>query len=277
MNFAIFSKNGKILPIAEANVSLLSIPYAYGFGVYETIRVKNDKPIFLADHIERLEISANIIKLEHPFSKKDIEKYVTDFIHQVKAGTYNLKILLIGAEKHEEKESATLYILGSNPLFVDKKMYRDGVKTITTAYERTYPQAKTLNMLGSFMAYREAQKKNCYDTLLVNKAGNITEGTRTNFFTIKGNTIYSPFPKDILPGVMRKNILKIAKQNGYTIEERDIPLTSLGDYDGAFLTSTSIKILLIKKVDGFEYGEIPENLKKLMVLFDEYIKGLEPK
>lgn len=268
MNFTVFSKNGKILPITEAKVSLLSIPYAYGFGVYETIRVKNNKILFLSDHLRRLERSAKIIKLKHPFLKRKIEKYVLDFARKLKKGTYNLKILLIGAS---EKEEPALYILASNPLFVDKKSYRNGIRTMTTVQERMYPQAKTLNMLGSYLAFKEAKEKGCYDALLVNRKGNITEGTRTNFFTIKEKVIYSPLKKDILPGVMRKHVLRIAKQNGWKVEERDIPLPSLALYDGAFLTSASIKILPIKKIDGFEYKEIPNSLKKLLSVFDRYI------
>ena len=134
-----------------------------------------------------------------------------------------------------------------------------------------YPQAKTLNMLASYLAYREAKEKNCYDALFVNRNGNIIEGTRTNFFTIKGRTIYSPLEKNILLGVTRKHILEVAKQNGFVIEEKNIPLTGLSEYDGAFLTGTSIKILPIKKVDNFEYGGIPDDLKKLMLAFDEYL------
>lgn len=270
MNFPIFSKNGKILPITEANIPLTSIEYAYGFGVYETIRVKNNKILFLSDHIRRLEVSAKIIKLEHSFLKENIEKYVIDFVGELNAGTFNIKILLVGAPEKEKP----LYIMASNPLFVDKKLYHDGVKTITAKYERSYPQAKTLNMLGSYLAYKEAKEKDCYDALLLNKKGNITEGTRTNFFTIKENVIYSPFEKDILPGVTRKHVLNIAKQNGWTVKEKDIPLESLALYDGAFLTSTSIKILPIKKIDGFEYKEIPNGLKKLLLIFDTYINTL---
>jgi branched-chain amino acid aminotransferase len=268
MNFPIFSKNGNILPIEEARVSLMSVEYAYGFGVYETIRVKNDKAVFLADHIERLESSANIINLEHKFSKEDIEKYVVDFIAQAKRGTFNLKILLVGGQT---KEDAVLYIMGSNPLFVDKKLYQEGAKVITTKYERIYPQAKTLNMLSSYIAYKEAKEKDCYDALLVNREGNITEGTRTNFFAVKGNIIYSPFEKGILLGVMRKHVIDVAKQNGFMVEENNIPFASISEYDGAFLTSTSTKILPIKKIDDFEYPEIPSALKKLMAAFDAII------
>ena len=75
MSFLVFSKNGEILPIGEAQVPLTSVEYSYGFGVYETIRVKNDKVIFLSDHIARLELSARTIRLEYSFSGKNIEKF----------------------------------------------------------------------------------------------------------------------------------------------------------------------------------------------------------
>jgi Branched-chain amino acid aminotransferase/4-amino-4-deoxychorismate lyase len=64
MSFDFFSRNGKILPISEAVVPLASVEYSYGFGVYESIRVKNKNPIFLSDHLARLMDSAKIIGLE---------------------------------------------------------------------------------------------------------------------------------------------------------------------------------------------------------------------
>ncbi len=272
MEFNIFSKNGKVLPITDATVSLLSVEYAYGFGVYETLRVSNKKALFLEDHVERLLKSAEIIKLNHSLSGQDIQQFTNNLIAKTDVDTYNMKMLLIGATKPED---VSFYIFCSNPLFVDKKLYRDGIKTITAQYERSYPHSKSLNMLGSYIAYRDAKQHDCYDAILVNRDGNITEGTRTNFFTIKGNVIYSPPEKDILLGVTRKNIIEVAKNNGFVVEEQNISLASLKDYDGAFLTSTSTKIVPIKKINDFEYGEIPDSLKKLMLVFDEYLSGLK--
>src|SRR3989344_2588846 len=266
MEFNFFSKNGKILPIAEATVSLASIEYSYGFGVYETIRVNNKRPSFLEDHIERLLASAEIIKLEHILTYENIKKYIGEVITHTKEKTYNIKLVLIGAPKPED---AHFYIFASVPFFPDKKLYRDGVSVMTTQFERAYPQAKTLNMLQSYLAYREAKKKGCYDAILVNRDGNITEGTRTNFLTVKGNTIYSPLEKDILLGVMRKHVLLVAKENGFSIEERNIPKNSLREYDGAFLTSTSAKILPVRKIDDFEYEKIPESVYRLIGLFNQ--------
>ncbi len=272
MAFNYFSKNGEILPIQEATVLLSSIEYAYGFGVYETIRVSNGIIYFLKDHLERLVESAKIIGLEHPFTEDLIEKSIIEIIAKNEIETCNLKMLLIGAPN---KEGAQLFIICLNPLFPDKKLYRDGATFITCEYERVFPHAKTLNMLQSYLAYRKAKSLDAYDALLVSRDGCITEGTRTNFFCIKDQTIYTPPEKDILLGVTRKALLKVAIEAGYKIVEKNIKVDDVEEYDGAFITSTSSKVIPIKSIDGRALKPYPEELKKLMDLFDDFLVRCE--
>src|SRR3989344_5668234 len=179
MAFKYFSHNGELKPESEAVVPLSNIEYSYGFGEYETIRVANKIPYFLLDHIERLGESARIIGLEHPFLGEAIEKHISGLIKKNEVETANLKMLLIGAQKSED---AQLFIMCLNPLFPDKKLYREGASFVTYEYERAFPHAKTLNMLQSYLAYRNAKENGAYDALLINREGRITEGTRTNFF-----------------------------------------------------------------------------------------------
>ncbi len=269
MSFKYFSKNGEIRPIEEAVISLERIEYTYGFGVYEAVRVSNGIVYFWEHHVERLLSSATIIGLEHPFSGEMVKKAILELVEKTEAETYNLKVLLIGAPK---KEDALLSILCFNPCFPDKKMYRDGVELTTTNYERLYPHAKTLNMLQSYLSYRDARARGCYDSALINRRGHITEGTRTNFFTIKGNTLYTPREEEILLGVTRKAVLHVAQKNGFVVEEKDIRPEDLKQYDGVFLTSTSSKIVPIRKVGDIECPPAPENLKHLMKLFGEFLE-----
>ena len=268
MEYKYFSKNGEVKSIGEAVIPLSNIEYQYGFGVYETIRVTNGIPYFLKDHLERLRESAHTIGLEHAFSDEFIENAIAELIRENAVETCNLKILLIGGST---KEMTSLYILCLNPLFPDKKLYRDGVHCITYEHERMFPHAKTLSMLGSYLAYRKARMASAYEALLVNH-GNITEGTRTNFFAIKEKTLYSAPEKDILLGVTRKAVLTIATQNGFRVEERNLRLDDIKEYDGAFLTSTSSKILPIRSIDSLTLREPPLALKTLMFLFDEFLK-----
>ncbi len=269
MDFKYFSQNGKILPIEQAVIPFSNIEYSYGYGVYESIRVSNGGVYFIKDHIERLLESAKVIGISHPFDEEFIKNSIFDLIHDFKSETFNLKILLIGAS---EKEKTLLNIFCLNPLFPDRKLYRDGAEFITYSYERPFPHAKTLNMLQSYLAYKKAKEAGSYDSLLINKNGFITEGTRTNFFCIKDKTIFSPKEADILLGVMRKVMLKVARNNGYQIVEKNIKLEEVKSYDGAFVTSTSSKIMPIKSVDE-NVLNIPSALKELMRLLDDFLEN----
>lgn len=270
MSFNFFSKNGQVLPVTDAVVSISSVEYAYGFGVYETLRVSGGQLYFLQDHLERLIDSAQIIGLEHTFDIQNITRYFNELIIANKVDTCNVKMLLIGAPK---KEDAQLYIICLNPLFPDRKLYRDGAKLVTYNYERVFPHAKTLNMLVSYLAYKKARENDAYDSLLINKAGFITEGTRTNFYCLKDKTIYSPKEKDILIGVTRKAILKVAKENGYDLVEQDISLSDLKNYDSVFISSTSTKIMPISSVDDIQLNKASESLVRLMELFSDFLSN----
>lgn len=266
MNFKYFSKNGQVLSIQEAVVPLSNIEYSYGFGVYENIKVRNGILYFVDQHVERLFKSAEVIDLKHSFSDQQIKQYIQDLVAAVKEDSYNLKMLLIGGE------SPVLFIIPLAPRFPDRKLYSIGAKTITFENERLFPNAKTLNMLPSYIAYRKAKESDAYDALLIDSSKNIIEGTRTNFFTIYGNIIFSQPKEKILEGVTKMTVLHVAKKHGFEFKETNIPLAEISGYHGAFLTSTSAKIVPIKQIDDFVFSEIPEKLKELMQLYDEFLK-----
>lgn len=264
-----FMHNREILPLSDAVVPLNSVEYSYGFGVYETLRIINGVVLFKDDHIKRLLDSAKVIGLNHEFSSENIIKSIHDLVNKNSVLTSNLKILLIGGNEHKP---ADLYMICLNPLFVDRKLYRDGVKCVTNSYERAFPNAKTLNMLQSYIAFSKAKKVGAYDALAINHDGFITEGTRTNFFTIIGKTIYSPPESEILPGVTSKHVLNVAKEIGFMLEHKNIDPSELANFDGAFLTSTSTKIMPIKQIDRHSWQIITPSIYELMNKFDEYIK-----
>jgi len=112
--------------------------------------------------------------------------------------------------------------------------------------------------------------------LLINHDRLIFEGTRTNFFCIKDKVIYTPFEKNILLGVMRKATLKVALGNNYKIVEKDIKLDNIKSYDGAFVTSTSSKIIPIKSIDE-NILNIPDSLINLMKLLNNFLKNCRGK
>ena len=82
MTYKYFSRNGEVLPASEAVVQLDNIAYAYGFGVYETIRVLKGKPLFPEEHCRRLMDSATAIGLHHSFSADMVMKSARALVDQ---------------------------------------------------------------------------------------------------------------------------------------------------------------------------------------------------
>jgi branched-chain amino acid aminotransferase len=269
MEYTYFSHNGKLLPAEQATVPLSNIAYAYGFGVYETIRVSGGITYFLDEHSERLLQSARIINLEHTFDKAFIDKAVRSLTEKTSAKAYNLKVLLIGGRT---PEAADLYITCLNPLFPDRKLYRSGVSLITEQCERLYPQAKSLNMFTSYQAYRHAQAQGAYDALLINHAGCITEGTRTNFFGLQDRVLVSPPAADCLHGVTRHHVLQVARAHGFTLKETPLALDKVAAYDSVFLTSTPSRIMPVRSIDDQVWDHpVSPPLAELMQAYDQYL------
>lgn len=242
-----FSLNGVVTPVAQAVVPWDDLAFAYGFGVYETLKVRHGVLYFAEMHEQRLWQSAKTIGLDHRFQPGDFQRFLRALIEANQTGDANLKALLIGGTTAAD---ARLVILQLAPLFPDRKNYKHGGTAITWLGERVYPQAKTLNMLVSYLAYREARSKEAYDALLVNRHGQVTEGTRTNFFVTDGASLACAPADQVLEGVTQLTVRQVIRDLGIPLEERPLPLVELAQWQGAFLTSTSTKILPLRQIDA---------------------------
>lgn len=262
-----FSLNGVLTPVAEATVPLDDVAFAYGFGVYETLKVRHGVLFFADLHEERLWHSARTIGLEHPFQLGDFQRFLRELIAANTTGDANLKALLIGGPTAAE---ARLAILQLAPLFPDRKNSKHGGTAITWLGERVYPQAKTLNMLVSYLAYREARAHDAYDALLINRHGQITEGTRTNFFVTDGTSFACAPADQVLEGVTQLTVRRVIRELGISVEERPLPLAELSTWKGAFLTSTSTKILPLRQIDATPVPLSPL-IEKLRVTYDQWL------
>ena len=163
------------------------------------------------------------------------------------------------------------------PLFPDRKNYKHGGTAITWPGERVYPQAKSLNMLVSYRAYREARTHDAYDALLVNRRGEITEGTRTNFFVTDGVSLACAPADQVLEGVTQLTVRRVIRDLGIFLEERPLIAAEVDRWQGAFLTSTSTKILPLRRIDGTEIPLSPlvDRLRLAYdVWLDDYARSL---
>jgi branched-subunit amino acid aminotransferase/4-amino-4-deoxychorismate lyase len=260
--------NGQLIPHDEAKLHVDHIEFAYGFGVYENLKIRKDFVYFVDEHIDRLFHSARVIGLEHTLEKTRIREWIQILIEKNQTQDSNIKIILIGGKTAQD---TLLYIFTLAPKFIENKEYRDGVKAITYLFERFLPEAKTLNMLPSYVIFKKAQKQGCFDALLIDHDTNITEGTRSNFFAIKNKTLYTPRVEHVLDGVTRRTVIDCAKKNKYKIIEQNIALKNVFDFDGAFFTNTSGKIVPIRTIDDRSFETITDEIHTLQSLYNNYL------
>ena len=250
----------------EAVVSIDNIEFGYGYGVYENLRVRKGLLYFPELHVKRLLASAKIIGIKTDLTEQEIKESVEELMATVDGSTFNIKMLLMG-----KGDSSDLYIFALSPFFMPKKVYRDGVKTVLVNYEREFHDAKSLSMLGSFLAYKKAKEKGAYDALLIDRSGFVREGTRTNLFYTDGEKIYTT-PKDqVLDGVTRKTVIYALKQKGIPVIEKVLRKDDICRYKGFFITSTSSKILPVSVIDDNKFY-VPEIIRQSVKIYDDYLE-----
>ncbi len=264
-----FIHNGQLRPVEEAVTSIEDVNLIYGFGVYETLKIRRRVLYFPERHEHRLYESAQIIDLEHPFAEGEIVEAVRRLGAANRAENANVKILLIGGSLNAGGADARLDIMLLAPLFPDRRLYKRGATAITVEAERHYPASKSLSMTVSTMAFRDAQRANAYDALLVNRHGQVTEGTRTNLYLIAEGSVVTPPTSQCLDGVTRETLIDVLREMAVPVVERPIrreellrvgAATAAGagtpggaasdDSFGIFLSSTSTKVLPLSRIDA---------------------------
>lgn len=262
------SINDSLIAVQDAVVPVSDINFTYGYGVYETLKLRKRQVYFIKLHAERLIHSAAILNIGHNFTVEYIQNAIEKLVIANKVENSNIKVLLIGGA---DSTSANLYIMQLNPLFPERKLYKQGCRLISYKGERHFPKAKSLSMLLSSIAYHQAIQKNAYDALLIDRYNTITEGTRTNFFAIKNDTVISPPEDKILSGVTRLTLMACLKKNGIQFTEKDLKLENSDTWDACFITSTSTKVMPVTHIDDQEFS-ISDLLLNIKQLYDAFLK-----
>jgi branched-chain amino acid aminotransferase len=146
------------------------------------------------------------------------------------------------------------------------------VKTIVLARER--PTVKSLNYIGAIKAVEEAKKDGAVEAVYRTPDGEITEGTRANFFIFIGRKLITP-RDGVLLGITRKAILDVARDE-FEVFEEPIRYDELRLADEAFLTSTTKEILPVTRVDDFAIGNGkpgPNTLRLLAIFREAVLEG----
>jgi branched-chain amino acid aminotransferase len=236
--------NGKFLKEEELQVSAFGDAFMYGYGVYETLRTYQGKIFRLAEHVERLFVSAHLIGMiiKHPAEK------IIQFTNQAleKSGLTEARIKIVLTEKD-------LIIWPQKLMLRPPEWYQTGIKIVTLKIERIMPEAKSNNALSFVLGQKQAQKHQVYETLLIDEEGFAREGSISNLFWIKDQVLYTTQNR-ILKGITRNVILDQAKEL-MEVKEKDELLSNIFKADEVFITNTTSEILPVVQIDALVIGK----------------------
>lgn len=261
-----FILNGDLQPAELFDNSLVY----EGDSIYEVIRMIKGSPVFFRDHMERL---ATSVKLQHQALLADVpalRKAIISLTRSDKKKETNLKIVF---NYNNGSDNYLVYFI--EPIYPSEEQYKKGVKGILFSAERKDPVSKVINhKLRSFI-YQKLILEGGYEALLVNGNNLITEGSRSNLFFLKGETLVTAPDNVILNGITRKHILDICRENQIKVKLYCVKVKDISEYDAIFMTGTSPMLLPFYCIDDKVFNvkfPLMERLRQLyMVRAEESI------
>jgi branched-chain amino acid aminotransferase len=258
-----FILNGKLQSSDHFDNSLVY----EGDSIYEVIRMVKGTPVFFYDHMERLESSSRIQQKEMLADISALKRDIINLVKTERRKDTNLKIVF-----NYNKDSNNYLVYFIEPIYPSEEQYKKGVKGILFYAERKDPESKVINHKLRSSIYHKLILEGGYEALLVNEKNQITEGSRSNIFFLKGDTLTTAPDDKILNGITRKYILDICNDTKIKVKFICVPVDTLQNYDAVFMTGTSPMVLQFNCVGDIYFNvRIPliEELRKLYLIMAE--------
>ncbi len=265
--------NGRFYGEKDANISVFDHGFLYGDGIFETLRTYHGKVFKIDEHLERLFHSAKLAKFRVPLAKRQLKAAIVSAIKKNKLKEAYIRLAISrgkGELGYTTKSNPDVIIIAKPFIKYPLSIHEKGVSVMTYNAERVLPEVKSTSCLPLVLAKSEAAKRGCFDAILVDRKGLITEGTVSNVFFVKNSIVYTP-RDDMLKGITRGIVVKIAKRirklNEVKIKKRQIP-----SFNECFLTNTSGGIIPVSKINGRKLDAPGPLTKELMEEFNKEVE-----
>ncbi len=287
---------GKIVPLAEAKVSIITHALNYGTACFEGIRGnwnEAERQIYLfrvKEHCERLKRSCNILKINLPYSVSELCRLTVEVAEKngYKEDIYVRPLAYksseqVGVRLHGLEDDFCIFVVPfGNYLDVTK-----GIICCTSTWRRiddnVIPaRAKITGLyVNSALAKTEAFENGYDEAILLTQDGHVSEGSGENIFLVMGGKLVTPPVSDnILQGITRDTMIKLARDEfGVETVERHVDRSELYIADECFLTGTAAHVTPVIEIDHRKVsnGKIGPITKKLQKLYFEIVRGKNSK
>lgn len=256
------SVNGRLLPAAAATISVFDRAFAYGDALFETIKVREGRPVFFNEHFQRLTEGIEAAGFNAAPAGAEVRRRCLELAAANSVESGRLRLQLSRGAPDPEGASGFDPAPGLKPTLViicqgfpgyPQELYRDGIDCITVPLNRgRHASLKSTGLLPLVLARRQMHAAGAGEALLTAADGRLLEGTFTNIFFRDGGRLCTP-PDDlpILPGIIRGKVMEIAAGLDMPL---DLKALRPGDIEpgatAAFLTSSLLGVCPVRSIDG---------------------------
>lgn len=245
----------RLVHASEAALPLTDLTFRRGYGAFDFLRVEEGVPLFLDDHLARLERSAEMLGLTPRPGPEQIAEHVRALIEANGAGTFGLQLFLTAGDPDDgftPGRPRMLSVVVDPPRYPDA-YYLDGVQLLAFPFQRDLPAAKTTNYFTAVRHARTLREQGAAD-LLYTHEGRALETTRSNIFVASDGGGWVTPEEGVLHGITRKHLIaSLAPET--PVEVRDVPLDELLAAREVIITSTTKGVMPVVAIDGRPIGD----------------------
>jgi D-alanine transaminase len=256
--------NGRYLPHSAAMVHVEDRGYQLADGVYEVVAVHDGRFVDDQPHLDRLDRSLFELHIAWPMTPAALKLVMRELVrrNRLRNGILYLQVTRgVAPRDHafpKTRVAPGLVMTTKRVKTLPSTAVRDGVAVITIPDIRWGRcDIKSVALLPNVLGKQAAHEAGAFEAWQVTASGVVTEGTSTNAWIVtrEGKVVTHPPGPQILNGVTRLTVLRLAAESQIAVEERPFTFEELRSAREAFLTSTTSHVLPVTRVDGELVGD----------------------
>ena len=282
--------NGEFFPRKEAKISVFDSGFLLGDGVWEGIRLYNNRLCLIDEHLERLYRGAEKLKIGIGKSKEELIALIYETVHaNAMDSDVHIRLIVSRGLKQTPYQHPNANVGGASIVIIpeykkaDATLLSKGIRlclvdTVRGAHNSQDPRLNTLSKLNCIFGCLEADEKGFDEGIMLDMNGNVSTCNSTNFFIVKNGEVWTSTGEYCLPGITRGNIIKLCRENHIPVFEKNFQMKDVYSANEVFVTGTFAGVIPAIQVDDTSIGNGNSGLitEKLYHLYKSKIATLYP-
>ena len=267
--------NGNFVPVAEANIPLLSHGLHYGSTVFEGERAYDGK-IFKSDqHTRRLMRSCNLLGFDLPFSFEEFEQAKREALARSGLSEAYFRAIAwkgsgaLGVGSSNNRANAAIALWPMDPYFSENAA---GIRLDIATWRRPPSvcapvKAKAAGLYAICTLSKDASKENGFDdALMLDIEGRVSECTGAHIFFARDGAPFTPKADFMIDGITRATVMEIAQHRQIKVTEQTIQPDEIANFTECFIVGSAVEVVPVMEIKGTSF--VPGELTRAIV--DDY-------